>query len=140
MRRLAAALLALPVSAGAAVPAGDYTHDFTEPANAVVWSVMRGAGGVVVRDASGTLHRASDMDASARMALWTRLDWPADTVHEAQCIRWSQAADPDALAPWSHLCEVPAAARARIAWIAGHASDSLYYDEALGVMEIRRIP
>lgn len=140
MRAVAAALLALPSLAPAALPGGDYTHGFTDPPDAVVWSVVRSGGQIAVRDASGTMHVASEMDAPARAALWARLDWPHDTAGEARCIRWSAAMDDDALASPAHLCEIPAAARAHIEWIAGHASDSLYYDAVAGVMEIRRLP
>ena len=158
MRVSLLSLLLLAPTTQPAPPApftGQYGHGATADRNEVVWSVQGEAPSWrLTRTADDEQVDARRMGARGREAFWTRMDWPADSSTDADCLTWGEkpASLQDLLADTPPapvatgddyglgvLCHVPASARARIDWLAGNASDWFYYDPVAGVMEVRRL-
>lgn len=134
---------------------GQYGHGATDNPDEVVWIVQpQGAHWRITRTSDDDRVDAHPLAARGREAFWARMDWPADSSTAADCLTWGEKpaslADLLADAPPSPaatgddyglgvLCRVPMPARARIDWLADHASDWFYYDPILGVMEVRRL-
>lgn len=144
MRRVAALLLAACGAAHAASSgiAGDWTHDYAEPAGTPVFRIAAdGEGWSVTRTGDGAVVQAHELDAAAREALWRRYDWPVATARDARCIGWHEDDAAPLAAAWtSVLCTLPADARRAIAWLADGRGDGFYADAALGVMDVRKLP
>lgn len=151
-------LLLLAPSTQAAPPApfaGQYGHGATADSDDVVWIVQGEAPSWhITRTTDDEQVDAQRMGARGREAFWHRMDWPADSSTDADCLTWGErpaslqdllADTPPTRTPGGEdyglgvLCHVPTPARARIDWLAGHASDWFYYDPVAGVMEVRRL-
>ncbi len=151
-------LLALSPVALASEPvsfAGDYGHGATHDADEVVWRVQEAdAGWRLTSTGNGEISDAQRLGVRGRAAFWSRMGWPVESSHEADCLSWGKKpasledlladAPPAPSAPGDDygrgvLCHVPPTARARIDWLAGNDSDWFYYDPMAGVMEARRL-
>nr|WP_298134124.1 hypothetical protein [uncultured Pseudoxanthomonas sp.] len=158
MRVSLLSLLLLAPTTQAAPPApftGQYGHGATADRDEVVWIVQGEAPSWrLTRTTDEEQVDAQRMGARGREAFWTRMDWPADSSTDADCLTWGEkpASLQDLLADTPPapvatgddyglgvLCHVPASARARIDWLAANASDWFYYDPVAGVMEVRRL-
>ena len=156
----AAALLALAPAAALAADgfAGRYGHDMTATPGEAVWTVRaQGEAWQVVREGDGETVAAHELSASGRTRFWERMQWPAATAAQARCLGWGErppslddllgeapAGKPASTTGDDYgegvLCVVDGIARAKIDWIADHASDWFYYDPFLGVTEVVRLP
>lgn len=153
-----ASLVALSSNAFAAEPvsfAGDYGHGATHDADEVVWRVQDvGTGWRLTSTGDGEVVDAHRLGKQGRAAFWSRMGWPVDSSHDADCLTWREkpaslddllADAPPAPSPPGNdygagvLCHVPPTARARIGWLDGNSSDWFYYDAVAGVMEARRL-
>lgn len=162
MKRLSVTLLFVAIGnvaaadrpAGQTVFVGQYGHDASEPAYEPVWAVTKSgdawqAG--FIEDGAAT--RAYRVSARGRAAFWEKMDWPAATAAEADCLSWGEAfpglldmledrptpAPPDTFG-YAILCHVPVEAREAISWLANESEDWFYYDPVAGVMSVRRLP
>lgn len=127
-------LLVATVSVANATPehlAGQFTHDFTNPANEPVWTVTKaGAEWRVFLHGANTKLPAKEVNESGRRDFWDQMWWPAEAAAGAKCLRFS--------GEWGGLmCYAPHSVRAGIADLAKNKSDYFYFDSMFGLQEIR---
>jgi hypothetical protein len=152
-----ACLIALSSTAFAGEPvsfAGDYGHGATHEADQVVWRVQEAGTTWRFTSGDGKVVAAHRLGKQGRAAFWSRMGWPVDSSHDADCLTWGEKpaslddlladAPPAPASPGDDygagvLCHVPSSTRARIDWLAGNDSDWFYYDPMAGVMETRRL-
>ena len=91
---------------------GEFTHDFTKPANESVWTVTKsGAGWRVFVHGSNKILSAMEASPSERQDFWEQMWWPAEKASGAQCIRFD--------GEWpGMMCYAPADLRAGISDLA----------------------
>ncbi len=132
---------------------GRYGHDASEPAYEPVWEVRRaGEGWQAGAVEAGEFADAYRISPAGRRAFWEKMNWPAATSADADCLSWGDA-PPDLMdlledkPPAARadtfgnalICHVPVASRQAIDWLAGHAEDWFYYDPMAGVMDVRQL-
>ena len=111
--------------------AGQFTHDFTNPANEPVWTVTKtGTGWKVFLHGANMKLSATEVNETERQDFWEQMWWPAEKAVGAKCLRLS--------GEWAGMmCYAPRSVRAGIQGLAKNKSDYFYFDSMLGLREIR---
>ncbi|MFC4931953.1 hypothetical protein [Massilia sp. GCM10023247] len=111
--------------------AGQFTHDFTNPANEPVWTVTKsGSRWKVFSHGANKVLRAKEASESERRDFYEQMWWPAEKALGAKCLRIS--------GDWpGMMCYIPVSERTGIAGLANNKSDYFYFDSMGGLREIR---
>jgi len=109
---------------------GQFTHDFTKPANAPVYTVTKsGAKWRVFLHGANKTVSAKEASESERKEFWEQMWWPAEKAIGAHCLRLG--------GEWQGLlCYAPGREGTETPVIA-KKSDYFYFDSMGGLMEIR---
>lgn len=111
--------------------AGQFTHDFTSPANKPVWTVTKSEAEwqVFVNGANKKLS-AKEASELERRDFWEQMWWPPEKAVGAKCLRFG--------GEWpGMICYAPASVRAGIEDLAKKKIDYFYFDSMMGLREIR---
>lgn len=122
--------VSIPLLAAPEPLSGQFTHDFTRPKNASVWTVIKSGAEwrVLVHGAKETV--ATKVTEGGRKAFWEKMWWPAEKAKDAECLSLGDE--------WQGMmCYVHRDARAEVEELAKKKSDYFYYDQMAGLMEIR---
>ncbi len=109
---------------------GQFTHDFTKPANEPVYTVTKsGAKWQVFLHGANKTVPAKETSESERKEFWEQMWWPAERAVGARCLRlggeWEGMM---CYAPDREGAEKPAVSK---------KSDYFYFDSMGGLMDIR---
>ncbi len=114
--------------AHAALPLGDFGHEFTQSRNDKVFTVApSGKAYSVTYHGDGTRKPMDVWSAGQRRAFWERMQWKDAAHASAECIGTSDEV----------FCFLPAASRKQSDFFTDYASDFFHYDTVGGFMEIR---
>ena len=135
---------------------GGYTHTHAEPDESPVWNITHDGNHYDAQTvADGEHAQAWLLSESGRAAFWEKMSWPMETSASAACLSWGTAPptlqallEPETTPEppsedrvgASVLCQVQAADKARIDWLADYQSNYFYYDPLFGVTESRVLP
>ena len=135
---------------------GAYTHGHAEPGESPVWEITHDGNAYQARTvADGEQAEAWLLGERGRAAFWEKMSWPVDSSVAATCLSWGKAPltlesllEPEASTGLpredqpgaSVLCQVQAADKAKVDWLADYQSDFFYYDPLFGVTESRALP
>ena len=124
--------VSVPLLAAPQPLVGQFTHDYTRPKNASVWTVKKSGAEwrVLVHGSKGAVL-ATRVSEAERKAFWEKMWWPAEKAKHAQCLSLGDA--------WQGMmCYVQKSNRAGVEKLAKKKSDYFYYDQMAGLMEIRQ--
>ena len=135
---------------------GGYTHTHAEPDESPVWNITHDGNHYDAQTVADGEHvQAWLLSERGRAAFWERMSWPVASSATAVCLSWGTAPltlqallEPETTPEppgedrvgASVLCQVQAADKARLDWLAGYQSDYFYYDPLFGVTESRALP
>lgn len=135
---------------------GAYTHGHAEPGESPVWEITHDGHRYQAHTvADGEHAEAWLLSTTGRAAFWEKMSWPVDSSAAATCLSWGTAPltlqsllEPETTptppredqAGASVLCQLQAADKAKVDWLADYQSDFFYYDRLFGVTETRALP
>ena len=134
---------------------GGYSHGHVASGESPVWNITHDGEQYDAETVADAEHaQAWLLGESGRAAFWEKMSWPVESSVGAACLTWGTAPltlhallEPETTPEppsedrvgASVLCQVQAADKAKIDWLADYQSDYFYYDPLFGVTEIRAL-